>query len=179
MYAICLPSLAGRRLQGATAWHCAQPPGRPFSRTQPGRGKTADDVPRWPSRLRTWKSSGAKTRRVCQFPQRPSRAPDRHRTCDPLLTRQPLYHLSYRGIVRSAGFEPATSSISGWPLYRIGVRAHGAFGRPRTACLRLTRTPLCPVSYEGISWGTWTRTRTSVSVSRFRAGRVASYTIPH
>jgi hypothetical protein len=29
------------------------------------------------------------------------------------------------------------------------------------------------------SWGTWIRTRTSVSVSRFRAGRVASYTIPH
>jgi hypothetical protein len=29
------------------------------------------------------------------------------------------------------------------------------------------------------SWGTWTRTRTSVAVSRFRAGRVASYTIPH
>ena len=28
-------------------------------------------------------------------------------------------------------------------------------------------------------WGTWIRTRTSVAVSRSRAGRVSSYTIPH
>jgi hypothetical protein len=33
--------------------------------------------------------------------------------------------------VRSAGFEPAASSISGWPLYQVGVRAHGAAARCR------------------------------------------------
>jgi hypothetical protein len=40
----------------------------------------------------------------------------------------------------------------------IGLRGPGAFGRDRTGCLRLTRTPLCRVSYEGISWDTRLRT---------------------
>jgi hypothetical protein len=41
------------------------------------------------------------------------------------------------GVVRSAGFEPAASGISGQPLCHVGVRAHGASGRSRTACFPL------------------------------------------
>jgi hypothetical protein len=54
-------------------------------------------------------------------------------------------------MVRSAGFEPATSGISSQPLFHIGVRAHGASGRSRTACLFLTKEALCRVSYRGVA----------------------------
>jgi hypothetical protein len=47
----------------------------------------------------------------------------------------------------------------------VGLRGHGASGRPRTAYLRLTRTPLCQVSYRGTSSGSWGRT----NIARFRA----------
>jgi hypothetical protein len=60
------------------------------------------------------------------------------------------------GMVRSAGFEPATSSISGWPLYRIGVRAHGAATRCRpgpSAVRRRSRSRARRPSYRG-----WNRT---------------------
>jgi hypothetical protein len=46
--------------------------------------------------------------------------------------------------VRSAGFEPAASGISGQPLCHVGVRAHGAFGPARTGCLFLTGEALWP-----------------------------------
>ena len=37
------------------------------------------------------------------------------------------------------------------PVYQIAARAHGASGRSRTACLSLTRGPLCQVSYRGVA----------------------------
>src|SRR5215471_11876341 len=33
----------------------------------------------------------------------------------------------------------------------VGLRGHGASGRPRTACLPLTRGTLCRVSYRGLA----------------------------
>jgi hypothetical protein len=56
-----------------------------------------------------------------------------------------------RGEVRSAGVEPASTWPSTRPVYQIAARAHGASGRSRTACLSLTRGPLCRVSYRGVA----------------------------
>jgi hypothetical protein len=55
------------------------------------------------------------------------------------------------GDVRSAGVEPASTWPSTMPVYQIAARAHGASGRSRTACLSLTRGPLCRVSYRGVA----------------------------
>ena len=56
-----------------------------------------------------------------------------------------------RGEVRSAGVEPASTWPSTRPVYQIAARARGASGRSRTACLSLTRGPLCRVSYRGVA----------------------------
>lgn len=52
---------------------------------------------------------------------------------------------------RLAGVEPASTWPSTRPVYQIAARAHGASGRSRTACLSLTRGPLCQVSYRGMA----------------------------
>ena len=75
---------------------------------------------------------------VCQFPHRPS---------EPSPGADPG-HLRYKGrvttvcdgvVVRSAGVEPATSGISGRPLYQVGVRAHWSRHPVPTRITRLTR----------------------------------------
>jgi hypothetical protein len=61
----------------------------------------------------------------------------------------------------------------------VGLRAHGAFGRARTGCLRLTRTPLYLLSYEGMASGagiepacSWVRARAGCQQpTRKRYGR--------
>src|SRR5215469_12748001 len=55
--------------------------------------------------------------------------------------------------VRSAGLEPATSSISGWSLCQLEYEHLRASGRSRTACLRFTRATLSLVSYRGMAAG--------------------------
>ena len=80
------------------------------------------------------------------------------------------------GLVRSAGFEPATSSISGWPLCHVGVRAHRALGRDRTAGLSLTRRPLLPSELQG--HGYRGRNRTCVLLGQGQGGMPATHPVP-
>lgn len=68
------------------------------------------------------------------------------------------------GVVRSRGFEPRTSGISGQPLCQVGVRAHGAFGPARTGCLFLTGEALWPGELR--RRGCRARTRTSIPWTR-------------
>ncbi len=158
----------------------------------------------WPSRLRTWSISRVKAGRVCQFPQRPSRAPDRDRTCDHRLTKPLLCRLSYRGVVSSAGFEPALASISGWCLCRWATRTsepQRGF-EPRASRLRGGRSRrlsygglagipgfepgyswvrarrVCQFPYIPSSTGGGSRTRTSSRSPRFELGAAASYATP-
>jgi hypothetical protein len=59
----------------------------------------------------------------------------------------------------------------------VGLRGRGAATRCRPGPPALRERGRSRARRR--RWGTWIRTRTSVAVSRFRAGRVASYTIPH
>ena len=79
------------------------------------------------------------------------RAPGRHRTCGPLLTRQPLCQLSYGGAVSSARFERTLASISGWCLCRLGYEDSGPQRgvEPRASRLRGGRS--CRLSYSGLA----------------------------
>jgi hypothetical protein len=65
-----------------------------------------------------------------------------------------------KGIVRSAGVGPATSSTSCWRLCLIGLRAHGAAIRCRPGSPAVRERGRSRARRR--SWGTWTRTRTSV-----------------
>jgi hypothetical protein len=80
-----------------------------------------------------------------------------------------------RGKVRSAGVEPASTWPSTRPVYQIAARAHGASGRSRTACLSLTRGPLCRVSYRGIGYRGWNRT--SVPLGQGQGGMPATHPV--
>ena len=106
-------------------------------------------------------------------------------------------------MVSSARFERALAASSTLCLCRWATRTR-AFGRSRTACMSLTRRPLCRVSYEGIagipgfepgnSWsrarrvcqfpyipssaGGGSRTRTSSCSPRFELGAAAGYATP-
>jgi hypothetical protein len=79
------------------------------------------------------------------------------------------------GEVRSAGVEPASTWPSTRPVYQIAARAHGASGRSRTACLSLTRGPLCRVSYRGMGYRGWNRT--SVPLGQGQGGMPATHPV--
>jgi hypothetical protein len=94
----------------------------------------------WPSRPRTWKVSGVKARRVCQFLQRPSRArglPARRalpqgRTGRAALTR------SGRTPVRRAHLEPPSGVEPDHPAYEAGAASRAR----RRSCRTRTRTSI-------------------------------------
>ena len=66
-------------------------------------------------------------------------------------TSWPLFQVSYKGIVSSVRFERTLPTASGGASYRFGLRGRGASGRTRTACLSLTKGPLCLLSYRGVA----------------------------
>ena len=122
----------------------------------------------WAPRPRTWKLSG-QSRAGLPIPlppiksllPDPNREPSAYKAAAlPIAPRRPVAgtaaHLWRRSednpaIVRPAGVEPASTWPSTRPVYQIAARAHGASGRSRTACLSLTRGPLCRVSYRGVA----------------------------
>ena len=130
----------------------------------------------WVPRARTWKRRRVKACRVCQFPQRPSRAPGRRRTGALTLTRRPLCRLSYRGEVRSAGVEPASTWPSTKPALPVAARAQGASGRSRTACLPRTKRTLWPGELQRHELGNQGSNLDSLASG---ASVLPGYTIPH
>lgn len=128
----------------------------------------------WAPRARTWKLSG-QSRAGLPVPPSPTGAPAE---CHP-----PSASRSYRdrpvvgprGKVRSAGVEPASTWPSTRPVYQIAARAYGASGRSRTACLSLTRGPLCRVSYRGMGYRGWNRT--SVPLGQGQGGMPATHPV--
>jgi hypothetical protein len=129
----------------------------------------------------------------------PIRAAGRNRTgCLP-GTSWPLSQMSYKGIVSPVRFERTLPTASGWcllsnwatrtwslwtasnrlpPAHETGALP-GELQRLGYRGWNRTSVSLGPSGSHRNSWGTRIRTWTGVSVSRSRAGRVASYTIPH
>jgi hypothetical protein len=157
--------------------------------------------PRSESWSRTSKSAGSKPAR--QPPMEPSRngAVSRCRPGSPALQGQGHSRVRRPGTGASDGgrfrFTNQTGVSVLTPVLGVlgAIRTHTPPYSAACLCHWATRTRSLwtvsnrlPAPYERAAlpgelqrrgWGTWIRTRTSVAVSRVRAGRVASYTIPH
>ena len=107
-------------------------------------------------------SSWVKARRLPDYPI-PGQSPRQDSNLRPSAYKATaLANLSYRGIVRSTGFEPAqplrTTSTSNWRVYRSATNASSLW----TVSNRLpprTKGTLCQLSYRGTSCPSWPRTR--------------------
>src|SRR5215212_8256352 len=90
-------------------------------------------------------TSALRTRRSAKlsYCPKPTDAPDRTRTCDPMIKSHLLYQLSYRGghpkrVAERTGLEPATSDVTGRRSNQLNYRSefsNSAYGT-RTRGLR-------------------------------------------
>ena len=130
----------------------------------------------WVPRARTWKRRRVKACRVCQFPHHPSRALGRNRTgCLP-VTSWPLCQVSYKGTGVPGAIRTRTADLLGIVTPAVGLRGHGASGRPRTACLPRTKRTLWPDELQRHELGNQGSNLDSLASG---ASVLPGYTIPH